>query len=528
LVAAFGKRAVFFDIDTIEAGQDFPAVLQASLAGCGVVIVLIGREWLHRADPQGRRRLDDPKDFVRQEILYALEHPIRVIPVLVGGATMPAAEDLPLPLRPLAFRNAFEISDHFFQESIRELVHTLKSGANADDHRQFLTRRRFLLSAGAVTALGGAALFAIIKPTAPEKARNNEEHPSDVPKLDVPSNDSIPAVTVRVPEDVSGLPEVVKGPYPVSGVIASNATGPRHPKLLWSARISIGDSWKPLGFAPDGTVYIYDSEHDIISGVARGREQWAYRWKYMWFLRGIAPDGRVWFESTGPADTQYFCFNSRGEGGAVRGVSRLPSGLISGEPPIARFSCEGGKLRPLQGNWSLELDGNCSFLREAAGGSIYVGTDRGTVSYVSSKGTLLSTYAAVSELRDTLLAAGDLIARSESELVSLREGHLRWKSGVPGRPHLADGAGTVYVTYEEGETSVQIGRNVVIGGGASGEVDRKLFPGPSKRMVAALDQNGTMVWRFDTGSHTYEAVGVDPQGQLYLTEGDHQLICLAD
>src|SRR5262249_42731377 len=85
----------FMDIETIERGVDFVEVIEKAVGSCEVLIVMIGREWVRLKDASGRRRLDDPDDFVRLEIASALARDIRVIPVLVEGAPMPRSEDLP-------------------------------------------------------------------------------------------------------------------------------------------------------------------------------------------------------------------------------------------------------------------------------------------------------------------------------------------------------------------------------------------------------------------------------------------------
>lgn len=105
----FGEEAVFTDVDNIALGVDFRAVLDQTVSKCQVFLAVIGSEWLSTTDQDGRRRLDDPADFVRIEIESALNRDIPVIPLLVAGATMPAAEDLPESLRGLAFRNGTQI-----------------------------------------------------------------------------------------------------------------------------------------------------------------------------------------------------------------------------------------------------------------------------------------------------------------------------------------------------------------------------------------------------------------------------------
>ena len=85
----FGNAQIFMDIDTIGPGEDYAEV--------------IGRSWVDAIDQDGNRRLDDPGDFVRLEIVHVLEKGVRVVPVLVDGARMPDAKSLPPDLKNLLF-----------------------------------------------------------------------------------------------------------------------------------------------------------------------------------------------------------------------------------------------------------------------------------------------------------------------------------------------------------------------------------------------------------------------------------------
>ena len=105
----FGDEAVFTDVDNIALGVDFRAVLDQTVSQCQVLLAVIGAEWLTVSDQDGRSRLEDPADFVRIEIESALNRDIPVIPLLISGAKMPAAEDLPDSLRDFAFRNGTQI-----------------------------------------------------------------------------------------------------------------------------------------------------------------------------------------------------------------------------------------------------------------------------------------------------------------------------------------------------------------------------------------------------------------------------------
>jgi Tfp pilus assembly protein PilF len=117
---------VFMDIDTLEPGVDFVEVIEKAVGSCQVLIVVMGQEWLRVKDAAGRRRLDDPADYVRLELATALQRNIRVIPVLVQGAPMPRAEELPADLAKLARRNAIELSDARWAYDVDRLIRTIE------------------------------------------------------------------------------------------------------------------------------------------------------------------------------------------------------------------------------------------------------------------------------------------------------------------------------------------------------------------------------------------------------------------
>jgi hypothetical protein len=125
LVAHFGEGQIFMDIDTIQPGDDFAEVITSAVASCNVLLVLIGDRWLTITGDDGQRRLDHPEDFVRLEIQAALTQKIRVIPVLVGGARMPRAAELPDGLAKLAHRQAVELSPARFDSDIGRLLRVL-------------------------------------------------------------------------------------------------------------------------------------------------------------------------------------------------------------------------------------------------------------------------------------------------------------------------------------------------------------------------------------------------------------------
>lgn len=114
------------DIDSIEPGLDFAEVIHDSVKQCYVVFVIIGKEWSGVADAQGQSRLHSEDDYVRLEVEAALARKIRVIPILIEGATIPQSADLPSAMDSLVRRNAVEMSHARFGLEAERLIETLE------------------------------------------------------------------------------------------------------------------------------------------------------------------------------------------------------------------------------------------------------------------------------------------------------------------------------------------------------------------------------------------------------------------
>jgi len=126
LEAHFGDDRVFRDRE-IAAGENFVEAIRRSVESATVVLVVVGRHWLDARDAAGRRRLDDPGDFVRLEIELALAARAAVVPVLVEGATMPSADDLPASLAEFSRCQAIELSDTRWRQDVDRLAGTLQA-----------------------------------------------------------------------------------------------------------------------------------------------------------------------------------------------------------------------------------------------------------------------------------------------------------------------------------------------------------------------------------------------------------------
>jgi hypothetical protein len=121
----FGENSVFMDIDSIPFGLDFREHIKDALAKNDILIAIIGPKWTG-AGKAGHLRINDETDPVRIEVETALKRGIPVVPVLVGGATMPEAGELPESLRDLSYRNAAEVdAGRDFNQHMDRLIRSL-------------------------------------------------------------------------------------------------------------------------------------------------------------------------------------------------------------------------------------------------------------------------------------------------------------------------------------------------------------------------------------------------------------------
>ncbi len=109
LQGRFGREGLFLDVDSVPFGVDFRERLDEAIRASAVLLVVIGDRWMSTTGQTGACRIHEEGDYVRAEIEAALEHGLVVIPVLVGNARMPTADELPASVRDLAFRNAAEV-----------------------------------------------------------------------------------------------------------------------------------------------------------------------------------------------------------------------------------------------------------------------------------------------------------------------------------------------------------------------------------------------------------------------------------
>lgn len=137
MASSWGDVDVFMDQYSIQPGEVFPWTIQQAAAHAKAMIVLIGPKWLTLADSQGNRRLDDEADYVRREIVAALDRGTLVVPILLPGTAIPDRHVLPADLHGLLDVQFYELNhrhwrtdtgrlkdylDRYFKEVLKEHI----------------------------------------------------------------------------------------------------------------------------------------------------------------------------------------------------------------------------------------------------------------------------------------------------------------------------------------------------------------------------------------------------------------------
>lgn len=127
LSAAFGRDEVFMDLFSIRPGEIFPWTVQQAVAHTDVVVSLIGPKWLSLVDHNGNRRIDGHFDFVRLELTAAWDRGVRIIPVLLPGASVPARASLPQDIAGLEELQMLELAPRYWEAGLAELVSEIRA-----------------------------------------------------------------------------------------------------------------------------------------------------------------------------------------------------------------------------------------------------------------------------------------------------------------------------------------------------------------------------------------------------------------
>jgi len=109
----FGADNVFLDTG-MRPLEKWPIKIEEALDNAKVIVVLVGKRWLSD-------RLFDNNDYVRKEIEWGIRRNIRVIPVQLDGAVVPATHLLPAEIRALVEVQAIQLSSTNSEQYFRDL-----------------------------------------------------------------------------------------------------------------------------------------------------------------------------------------------------------------------------------------------------------------------------------------------------------------------------------------------------------------------------------------------------------------------
>lgn len=176
---AYQFETVFLDRDGIDLADDYSERIRSALSRATAVLVLIGRHWSDATDAAGRRRLDEPSDWVRREVELALSLGVPIVPVLFDGAQMPGAADVPAELAALTRAQGYDISQNYFDRDAddfaRRLERRLIAGARATGRGSataagsgVLLRQLQLIWIGLFCVTAGVAVVPAFVPPVPD------------------------------------------------------------------------------------------------------------------------------------------------------------------------------------------------------------------------------------------------------------------------------------------------------------------------------------------------------------------------
>jgi serine/threonine-protein kinase len=168
LAKVFGEKDIFRDTYDISGGADWRDILGREINSCKVMLVIIGPNWANLANLNGKKRLFDRNDVTRWEVETGLRRSqaenVTVVPVLVLGAKIPAAAELPKSLHPLLDKNVINIRNFpDFDSDMGKLIRDIRQSlgyAEEDISTQYFEPKTIYIAEG-VFWMGSPAMEGI-------------------------------------------------------------------------------------------------------------------------------------------------------------------------------------------------------------------------------------------------------------------------------------------------------------------------------------------------------------------------------
>jgi pterin-4a-carbinolamine dehydratase len=140
------KVAIYRDASE-RLGVAWPQEIRDRCTAADIVLAVIGPNWLEARDQYSRRRIDQPDDWVRQELELALAGNKTLIPVVFGRVGMLPREALPESIADLAERRGVIVRDELpddLQPVLREIELHLPETAGRNKRKDVGGDRRQL------------------------------------------------------------------------------------------------------------------------------------------------------------------------------------------------------------------------------------------------------------------------------------------------------------------------------------------------------------------------------------------------
>ena len=112
-------NTVFLDREVIKGGDDWKQKIERNIESSTCILVLIGPEWLKILQ---KREAESEIDYVKQEIIWALEKKKKIIPIIFGGAHFPKEKELPREIRKLHSFSAYILDIENTEKCVLEIL----------------------------------------------------------------------------------------------------------------------------------------------------------------------------------------------------------------------------------------------------------------------------------------------------------------------------------------------------------------------------------------------------------------------
>jgi hypothetical protein len=129
LSAHFGVENVFYDMDALKPGTDWRASIKDGAGTCGILLALIGSEWLTLLQDRSQGNVvESTDDVARAEIELALTNSVdvTVLPVLLDECQMPSADQLPRSMQAFPNLQAARLRFGDWESDVQRLIADLE------------------------------------------------------------------------------------------------------------------------------------------------------------------------------------------------------------------------------------------------------------------------------------------------------------------------------------------------------------------------------------------------------------------